>query len=69
MPSYIEKTEEVTLPVIALRGTVAFPAATVNFEVNDEDAAQAAKSAGSGNSFLFLTTYREQSDQQDKEFP
>ena len=69
MPSYIEKTEEVTLPVIALRGTVAFPAATVNFEVNDEDAAQAAKSAGSGNSFLFLTTYREPSDQQDKEFP
>ena len=58
MPSYIEKAEEITLPVIALRGTVAFPAMTVNFEVGNNDAAQAAKAAGSGNSFIFLTSYK-----------
>ena len=69
MPSYIEKTEEVTLPVIALRGTVAFPAATVNFEVSDEDAAHAAKAAGAGNSFIFLTSYNEFPSAQEEIFP
>ena len=55
MPSYIEKAEPVTLPVIALRGTVAFPLITVNFEAGDPEAAAAAKAAGSGSAFLFLT--------------
>ena len=59
MPSYIEKAEEITLPAIALRGTVAFPAMTVNFEVGNQEAAQAAKAAGSGSSFIFLTSYNE----------
>ena len=69
MPSYIEKAEEITLPVIALRGTVAFPAVTLNFEPSDDDASHAAKAAGAGNSFIFLTSYTDIADRQDDEFP
>ena len=59
MPSYIEKIEELSLPVVALRGTVAFPAMTVNFEPPDEEATQAVQAAASGNAYLFLTSYDE----------
>ena len=69
MPSYIEKAEEITLPVIALHGTVAFPAVTVNFEPSDDDAAHAAKAAGAGNSFIFLTSYTDAPNEEDAEFP
>ena len=69
MPSYIEKAEEITLPVIALRGTVAFPGATLNFEPSNEDASCAAKAAGAGNSFIFLTSYTDIAEKQDDELP
>ncbi len=69
MSTYIEKTEEITLPVIALRGTVAFPAATVNFEASDEDSANAAKAAGAGNSFIFLTSYNDLQEDSEGIFP
>ncbi len=70
MPSYIEKAESVTLPVIALRGTVAFPLITVNFEAGDESASAAAKNAAAGSSFLFLTSYKEfEDDAEEEEFP
>jgi len=70
MPSYIEKIDEVTLPVIALRGTVSFPAVTVNFEPNDEEAETAARLAGNGSSFIFLTTYRDYREEgENDEFP
>ncbi len=70
MPSYIEKAEPVTLPVIALRGTVALPQTTINFEAGDESAAAAAKAAASGSSFLFLTAYNEYlDDEANVEFP
>ncbi|MBQ8309815.1 MAG: endopeptidase La [Clostridia bacterium] len=69
MPSYIEKAEPVTLPVIALRGTVAFPLITVNFEAGDEEASAAAKAAGAGSSFLFLTSYTDEGESLDVEFP
>ncbi len=59
MPEYIEKAEPVTLPVIALHGTVAFPKMTINFEAGDESAATAAKAAAASSSFLFLTSYNE----------
>ncbi len=57
MPSYIEKIEEITLPVVPLRGTVAFPSMTVNFEPFDEEAQQAAQAAATANAYLFLTSY------------
>ena len=69
MPSYIEKAEEITLPVIALHGTVAFPSMTVNFEVSNSDAALAAKAAGNGNSFIFLTSYNETVQKENSSHP
>ena len=70
MPAYIESKEPVTLPVIALRGTVAFPKMTINFEPGDESAATAAKAAAASSSFLFLTSYNEYLEGNEKlEFP
>ena len=70
MPEYIEKAEPVTLPVIALRGTVAFPKMTINFEAGDESAATAAKAAAASSSFLFLTSFNEYLEGDEKiEFP
>ena len=70
MPAYIEKAEPVTLPVIALRGTVAFPQITINFEAGDESAATAARAAAAGTSFLFLTSFNEYLDGSEEiEFP
>ncbi len=70
MPSFIETAEAVTLPVIALRGAVAFPLITINFEPGDDAAAAAAKAAGAGTAFLFLTTYRPDEDEvPEGEFP
>ncbi|MBE6600966.1 MAG: endopeptidase La [Ruminococcaceae bacterium] len=69
MPSYIEKVEELTLPAIALRGTVAFPSMTVNFEVGNKEAAQAARAASSGKSFIFLTSYHETTVKSNAEHP
>ena len=54
MPSFVEKIEEITLPVLALRGTVPFPALPINFEVTDEADVAAVKKASVGNAFLFL---------------
>ena len=45
MAKHIEKTEEVTLPVIALRGAVAFPGVTLSFELEDELCISAAEAA------------------------
>ena len=69
MPSYIEKVEPVTLPVIALRGTVAFPFITVNFEAPDEEAANAARFASGASPFLFLTCCKEIDDDSQEDFP
>ncbi len=45
MAKYTEKTEYVLLPIIALRGTVAFPEMTLSFEVEDELCIAAAEAA------------------------
>jgi len=54
MPKYIEKIEQLTLPVIALRGAVAFPASTINFEIDDEPSLRAAEAAFETDSFVFI---------------
>ena len=59
MPSYIEKAEQINLPVIPLRGAVAFPAIAINFEISDDTDIAAAKVAGAGSSLVFLTSYSE----------
>ena len=59
MPSYIEKAEQISLPVVALRGTVAFPANPLNFEASDDRAAAAVKAAGASRALLFLVSVAE----------
>ena len=56
MPHYIEKAEKMTLPLIALRDTVAFPGALHNFELTDERDVRAAKAASATNGLVFLVT-------------
>ena len=56
MPSYIEKAEQISLPVAVLHGTVAFPSVPINFEVLDEISSAGVKAAGSGNAFIFLVS-------------
>ena len=45
MPKYIEKVEQYTLPVLGLRGSVAFPSVTLSFELTDEICIRAAEAA------------------------
>ena len=71
MPSYIEKAEQATLPVIALRGVTAFPAIAINFEASEDLQAAAAKAAGDGSSLIFLAGVSELAEESDEaiEFP
>lgn len=54
MSQYIEKAEKMTLPLIALRDTVAFPGALLNFELTDEIDVAAAKAASATSGLLVL---------------
>ena len=45
MAKYIEKIEHLTLPVVALKGAVAFPGVTLSFELSDELCIHAAEAA------------------------
>ena len=54
MPSYIEKAEQITLPVAVLHGAVAFPSVPINFEILDEVSSVGIKTAGAGSAFIFL---------------
>ncbi len=60
MSSYIEKAEMMTMPVIALRGIVAFPGATINFDIAQDSfgSAHAAKLAAQGSLPVLLVTLR-----------
>ncbi len=54
MRRYIEKIERYTLPVIALRGIVAFPGVTLSFEATDEICINAAEAAFETDSMVLL---------------
>ncbi|MBO5758283.1 MAG: LON peptidase substrate-binding domain-containing protein, partial [Clostridia bacterium] len=64
MSGYIEKAESMTMPVIALRGIVAFPGTTINFDVAEDSfgSAQAAKLAAQGSLPVLLVTLRDPSE-------
>ena len=56
MANYIEKAESMSLPLIVLKGTVAFPEISVNFELFDDDSVAITKRAAeSGEPVLLLT--------------
>ena len=54
--NYIEKAENLTLPVVVLNGTVAFPSVNLNFEISEKESIAAAKAALETNSFVLLVT-------------
>ena len=56
MPSYIEKAEQITLPVAVLHGAVAFPSVPINFEALD-DAFIARNLSPGGCADLLAVTY------------
>ena len=59
MAHYIEKLEQLTLPLVILNGTVAFPAITVNFELSDKANVAAIEAANSVNSFIFIVSRKQ----------
>ena len=60
MSSYIEKAEQITLPTVVLRGTVAFPSVPLNIELADDASEAAVRSASGGSPFVFLVAASEQ---------
>ena len=67
MPRYIEKVEKLTLPVIPLRGIVAFPSIPVNFELEREISKSACRAASNGDMYVFLLTQKELNTEDPKE--
>ncbi|MBE6599938.1 MAG: endopeptidase La [Ruminococcaceae bacterium] len=63
MPAYIEKAEMINLPVVALKGVVAFPAINFNIELTDEKNIAAAETALSANSHVLLLTMKDPSSE------
>ena len=58
MSKYIEKAEKQTLPLVVLRGVVAFPGMTVNCEVHKDSfkSPAAAQSAATGGELVLLAS-------------
>ena len=59
MPKYIEKIEQLYLPVIYLRGIVAFPSIPLSFELSDESAVHAAEAAFETDSLVLICAVRD----------
>ncbi|MBQ8207150.1 MAG: LON peptidase substrate-binding domain-containing protein, partial [Clostridia bacterium] len=60
--SIIEKVENLTLPIVALRGIVAFPAVTINFECTEDETLAAANAALETDSYVLLLAKKNLSD-------
>ncbi|MBQ9783112.1 MAG: endopeptidase La [Clostridia bacterium] len=63
MPRYIEKIEQHTLPVLALRGAVAFPSVALSFEITDEICIRAAEAAFETDSLVLICTVSAMEDE------
>ncbi len=59
MSKYIVKIKKMTLPVIPIRGSVAFPGAAVTFEVVDDFAVKAAEAAFDTDMLVLVCTQRD----------
>lgn len=59
MANYIEKAEKLTLPVIILKGSVAFPAVPLNFEIGEPENRAAAEEANNGSGYVFIVASRD----------
>lgn len=58
MSKYIVKIKKMTLPVIPLRGIVAFPGANISFELSEDIAVKAAESAFDTDQPVVICTYK-----------
>ena len=56
---YIEKIEQLSLPIIVLKGSVAFPAVTLSFEIEDEICIHAAEAAFENDSCVLICTLKD----------
>ena len=65
MLEYIEKAENLSLPVVILEGTVAFPSVKISFEVTDKESLAAASAAVDTNSFVLLVATKDPSDTEE----
>ncbi|MBQ7384354.1 MAG: endopeptidase La [Clostridia bacterium] len=65
MRKYIEKAEQLSLPVIPLRGVVAFPGVTLNFEITHEVCIKAAEAAFATDSMVLLCATKKFVDDAD----
>lgn len=59
MSRYIEKAEQLELPVIPLRGMVAFPSIPINIELTRDMSIAALDAANEAGSYVFLVAQRE----------
>ncbi len=59
MSKYIEKVESVTLPVVVLRGMIAFPSIPMSFELSDEKACEACREAEQNDGMIFLVSQKD----------
>ena len=62
MAKYTQKIEEVTLPVIGIKGTVAFPGVTLSFEIEDEACIAAAEAAFENNLPIIICAVKNYSE-------
>ncbi len=59
MAKFIEKIEKLTLPVVALRGLVAFPSLPINFELARDISISACNAATSADMHVFLVSQKQ----------
>ncbi len=59
MPAYIEKAEMINLPVVALKGVVAFPSINFNIELTDEKNIASAEAALAADSYVLLLSMKD----------
>ena len=59
MPRFIEKIEKLTLPVVPLRGLVAFPSLPLNFELARDISISACNAATSADMYIFLVAQKD----------
>ena len=59
MPNFIEKIEKLSLPVVPLRGLVAFPSLPINFELVRDISVSACNAALDADMYIFLVSQKE----------
>lgn len=59
MPNFIEKIEKLSLPVVPLRGLVAFPSLPINFELVRDISVSACNAALEADMYIFLVAQKE----------